>query len=95
MESQDEAVLFEVRVAPRASRAACLGAHAGALKIALTAPPVDGAANAALIAFLSKALGVPKRSVGIVRGERAKNKRLRIDTTDPEAVAERLRALAG
>ena len=60
------AVVFSVRVAPRASRSAVLGVHEGALKVALTAPPVDGAANAALVAFLAKALGVAKRDVVIL-----------------------------
>ncbi len=86
-------VTFRVRVAPRASRVRCLGEHDGALKIALTAPPVDGAANAALVTFLAKALGVPKTAIAIVRGERAKSKGLVARTSDPEAVAERLRAL--
>lgn len=61
-------VRFDVRVAPRASREAIVGEHDGALKVALTAPPVDGAANAALVALIAGALGVPKRAVTLVRG---------------------------
>ncbi len=72
------ALVFSVRVAPRASRSAVLGVHEGALKVALTAPPVDGAANAALIAFLAKSLGVPKRDVIIEQGETSRSKRLRV-----------------
>lgn len=75
---REDGVEVDVRVAPRASRAALLGVHDGSLKIALTAPPVDGEANAALVAFVAKALGVSKSSVAIVRGDKSKNKTLRI-----------------
>jgi len=50
----------------------------GALKIRLTAPPVDGAANAALIAFLASLFNVPKRAVTIISGERGRNKRVHV-----------------
>ena len=73
-----DAVVFSVRVAPRASRSAVLGTHDGALKVALTAPPVDGAANAALIAFLAKALRVPKRDVVLEQGDTSRTKRFRV-----------------
>jgi uncharacterized protein (TIGR00251 family) len=72
------AVRFDVRVAPRASREGVQGEHDGAIKIALTAPPVDGAANAALVAFLARALGVAKRDVSIVRGETSRQKRVEV-----------------
>lgn len=75
---QDGVVTFEVRVAPRASRNRVLDVHEGALKVALTAPPVDGAANDALRKLLAKALGVAKSDVEIIRGERARNKVLRV-----------------
>lgn len=73
---------LDVRVAPRSSRDAVLGVHDGALKIALSAPPVDGEANAALVAFFAKALRVPKSSVVLVRGERGRSKTLRIANAD-------------
>ena len=79
-------VRFEVQVAPRASRVAVLGVHDGGLKIALTAPPVDGEANAALIAFLAKRLGVSKRDVSIAAGTASKRKTLEVRGTDVEAV---------
>lgn len=75
---QDGAITFEVRVAPRASRNRVIGVHEGALKVALTAPPVDGAANAALRTLLAKALGVAKSEVEILRGDRARIKLLRV-----------------
>ena len=75
---QDGAVTFEVRVAPRASRNRIVGVQEGSRKVALTAPPVDGAANEALRKLLAKALGVSKSSVEIVRGDRARIKVLRV-----------------
>lgn len=75
---QDGAITFEVRVAPRASRNRVVGIQDGALKVALTAAPVDGAANEALKKLLAKALGVSKSSVEIIRGDRARIKMLRV-----------------
>lgn len=75
---QDGAITFEVRVAPRASRNRVVGVQDGALKVALTAPPVDGAANEALKKLLAKSLGVSKSSVEIIRGERGRIKKLRV-----------------
>ncbi|UCF47757.1 MAG: DUF167 domain-containing protein [Myxococcales bacterium] len=75
---QDGAITFEVRVAPRASRNRVVGIQDGALKVALTAAPVDGAANEALKKLLAKALGVSKSSVEIIRGDRARIKMVRV-----------------
>lgn len=85
-----EGVSFRVKVAPRASREAILGVHDGALKISLTAPPVEGEANLALCAFLAKKLGVAKRAVEIVQGQTGRLKTLRVAGVD----AARVRALA-
>lgn len=74
----DGAVVFEVRVTPRASRSRVIGVQEGALKVALTAAPVDGAANEALRKLLAKTLGVSKSDVEIVRGDRARIKVLRV-----------------
>lgn len=82
----DGAITFEVRVAPRASRNRVLGVHEGALKVALTAPPVDGAANEALTKLLAKAFGVSKSKVEIVRGDRARVKVLRVHGVDAKDV---------
>lgn len=75
---RDGAVSFEVRVVPRASRDAIAGVHGQALKVSLSAPPVEGAANEALIALLARALSVPKRTVELVRGEQSRTKLVRI-----------------
>lgn len=84
-------VRFAVRVAPRASRDGILGVHDGALKVALTAPPVEGAANEALVRLLAKALGVAKGEVRVVQGERSRDKVVEVAGVDEGAV----RALVG
>ena len=73
------ALVFAVRVAPRASRTAAAGAHGGALKVRVAAPPVGGAANEELARFLSKALGVPARAVEILSGHASKSKVVRVE----------------
>ena len=71
-----EGLVLSVWVQPKASRNAIQGVHGEALKIALTAPPVDGAANKACIAFLAKKLGLAKSAVAIVSGQTSRSKRL-------------------
>ena len=67
-------VRFAVRVQPRASKNEVAGIHGSALKIRLQAPPVDGAANAALVSFLADLLGVSRRAVRIISGESSRDK---------------------
>ncbi len=74
LEDHPEGVVFRVYVQPRASRNEVVGPHNGALKVKLTAPPVDGAANKMCIAFLAKALGVPKSAVKIIAGQTSRSK---------------------
>lgn len=86
------AVVVPVRAAPRSKRDAVIGVHEGSLKVALTAPPVDGEANAALIAFLAKALGVPKKSITLLRGDTSRTKLVAIEgvsRADVEALVPR------
>src|SRR5687768_7240831 len=87
--SHGSAVRFAVRVQPRASRSEVGGAHGEALKVRLTSPPVDGAANAALIDLLAEALDVPRRAVRIVSGETSRTKVVEIDGISARSV-ERL-----
>jgi uncharacterized protein (TIGR00251 family) len=83
-------VRFSVRVQPRASRSAIEGVHGDALRVRLSAPPVDGAANEALVELLAKALGVAKRDVRVVAGAASRSKVIEV-----EGVASaRVRALA-
>jgi uncharacterized protein (TIGR00251 family) len=84
---KDGSVTFKVCVIPRSSKSEIVGEHYRSLKIKLTAPPVDGAANAELIKVLAKHLGVPKADIEIVAGETSKNKRVRVTGADPERLA--------
>jgi uncharacterized protein len=75
-----------VRVIPRASKPGIAGTRDGALLVRLNAPPVEGAANSELIQVISDALGVPKRSISIVSGQRARLKRIRVEGVTQESV---------
>ena len=79
-------VRFDVRVQLRASRNEVVGEHDGALRVRLAAPPVDGAANEALVEFLAKVLRVAKRDVKIVSGATSKRKIVEIDGVTAELV---------
>ncbi len=83
-------VTFAVRVVPRSSRSQIAGVEGGALKIKLTAPPVDGAANAALIEFVAEWLGVRRSAVSIVSGDKARNKLVRVNGVTRAQVLERM-----
>ena len=82
-------VTFAVHVVPRASRNQIVGVEGGALKIKLTAPPVEGAANAALIQFVAEWLGVRRSAVSIVSGDKARNKLVRVNGVTQKQVLER------
>ena len=75
-----------VRVTPRAGRTAIAGAREGVLLVRLAAAPVDGAANDALLALMAETLGVPRRDVAIVAGERGRTKRLIVTGRDAAAL---------
>jgi uncharacterized protein (TIGR00251 family) len=82
--------IIDVRVIPRAGRSGIAGWRGDSLLVRLNAAPVDGAANAELIEVLAGALDVPKRAVSIVAGERARQKRVRIDGVTQEFVGLKL-----
>jgi len=84
---RDGGVLLQVSVMPNAKRTAIDGLHDGALRVRLAAPPIDGRANEALVAWLAKSLGVPRRSVTLLRGESSRRKQLAIDVPMEAAVA--------
>jgi uncharacterized protein len=72
-------VELDVRAIPRAARDELAGVRDGRLLVRVTAPPLDGRANAAVCALLAKAAGVPKGAVRVVRGETSRDKRVRIE----------------
>lgn len=69
-------VLLNVHVQPGAARSGYAGMHGDALKFRVAAPPVDGAANDALCKYLARRLGIPRRSVTVVRGQAARRKQV-------------------
>jgi hypothetical protein len=81
---------IRIRVIPRATREEITGERGESITIKLTAAPVKGAANKALILFLSKRLGVSRSSITIVGGETSRDKRLRVEGLDEETVREKL-----
>lgn len=83
-------VTFAVRVQPRAKRNAIVGELGEALKIALTAPPVDGKANRACIEFFSDLLQVPRSAITIASGESSRNKVLRVSGITGAELQQRL-----
>ena len=83
-------MLLHVRVTPRARRNALGGMEEGVLAVRLAAPPVEGAANKALIALLAEAFGVSKSAVRVESGARSRHKRVRILGLSEEEVARRL-----
>lgn len=86
----DDGVTLRVRVKPRASRDGLGGERAGALVVRLTAPPVEGEANAALGRFLGKLLGVAPSAVRLLRGATGREKLVRIEGLTADAVRHRL-----
>ena len=83
---------LHLQVQPRASRTEVAGPHGGALRIRLAAPPVDGEANAELVAFLAKRLGVPKSAVSIARGASGRRKVVEVAGVDVATAAAALGA---
>jgi len=75
---KDGTVTFAVSVQPRASRSEVVGELAGALKVRLAAPPVDGAANEELLRLLAKVFGVGRAQIEIVTGTRGRQKAVRV-----------------
>ena len=73
-----EDLLLRLHVQPRASRNAFAGEHGDALKLRITAAPVDGKANAQLIAFLAEAFGVPRGNVELLSGASGRRKSIRV-----------------
>ncbi len=91
MVSEDkEGCILKVRVQPKASNNQVAGFDEGTLRLRVTAPPVDGQANAAVIALLAKTLGVSKSKVQIIRGHSSRDKVVSVDTLTEQEVRRRI-----
>ncbi|HMZ77227.1 MAG TPA: DUF167 family protein [Rhodocyclaceae bacterium] len=83
----DGGLVLNLHIQPGAKKTECAGLHGEALKIRLAAPPVDGKANAALVAYLAEMLRVPKSAVVLVSGETSRAKRVRVSGAEEGRVA--------
>ncbi|WP_284973326.1 DUF167 family protein YggU [Atlantibacter hermannii] len=86
-----EKLTLRLYIQPKASRDAIIGLHGDEVKIAITAPPVDGQANAHLVKFLAKQFRVPKSQVSIEKGETGRHKHIVI--TEPQLIPPVIAAL--
>jgi uncharacterized protein (TIGR00251 family) len=82
------AIEIAVRVIPRASKSEVVGEHDGALKVRISSPPVDGAANTELIKLLAKFFGVARADIDLMSGQASKTKRIRIANLSRESFDE-------
>ena len=90
LRAHPDGVLLSVKVQPRASANEIGEALGDELRIKVTAPPVDAAANAALLKILAQQLHCPRNRVDIVRGHTSRHKVIKLYGLTPEAVAEKL-----
>lgn len=91
-ESSGQGVRIRLRVQPRSSRNRISGVQGEALKLCVTAPPVDGKANAAVVALLASVLDVPKSEITIVAGLAGRDKQVLVSADHRERVVARLEA---
>lgn len=90
LHSDGDGVILSLHIQPGAKQTEVVGQHGDALKIRLAAPPVDGKANAALVAFLAKKLGAGRTAVELVSGQSARAKRVRVAGISPADVLKGL-----
>jgi uncharacterized protein len=97
LRESEAGISFAVRVQPRASRTAVLGVFGegeeAALKLALSAPPVEGQANEALIRFFADLFSIPRSTIAIIGGAQSRNKLVRIAGVSEKQIRERLDVL--
>jgi uncharacterized protein (TIGR00251 family) len=90
IEETQSGVRMRVYVAPRSARDEVVGVHNGELKVALSAPPVEGAANRALVEYMAKRLGISKSAVRLVSGETSRHKTLNIEGVTAGTIMQKL-----
>jgi uncharacterized protein (TIGR00251 family) len=79
-------VIVDVRVIPRAKKTELAGIRDGAILIRVSAPPVEGAANDAVVALLAERLAIPRRDIRIISGQGSRHKRIEIVGATPEQI---------
>ncbi len=86
MNNMDKGLTVNLRISPNSSKNEIVKTEEGIVKVKITAQPIDGKANKALVEFLSKTFKIPKTSIVIVRGETSKDKTIRFITADKEKI---------
>ncbi len=86
----EKAVTISVKLQPRSSRNQVVGREGDIYRIKVTAPPVDGKANAALVKLLAKKLGIPPKKIDILSGQTSRLKTIRIQDLSLPDVSARL-----
>src|SRR5438270_8095307 len=92
IQESPKGITFAVKVHPRARKDAITGTVGDALKLAITAPPVDGKANQAVIEFFADLFAIARSSVTIASGEISRNKVIRVSGISAEQVRQRLQS---
>jgi uncharacterized protein (TIGR00251 family) len=90
LRSDGDDVILNLHIQPGAKQTEVVGLHGDALKIRLAAPPVDGKANDALVAFLAKKLGAGRTAVEVISGQTSRAKRVRVGGITPTDVLKAL-----
>jgi uncharacterized protein (TIGR00251 family) len=88
---RDGRLIFKVHVVPRSSRSEVAGEHNGSLRVRVSSPPVEGAANRELTQVLAKAFNVSRSAVSIVSGQNSRLKQVSIEGASSSALSELLR----
>ena len=86
----DGSLILSIHVQPKASRTGLCGIHGESLKLAITAPPVDGKANREIIVFLAALLKISKKEITIISGAQSRKKRCRIGSLTENEVRKRI-----
>jgi uncharacterized protein (TIGR00251 family) len=92
LRSDKDGVQLSIKLQPRASSNEIVGEQGGELRVRVTAPPVDAAANEALLRFLADALDCPRGRIGLIRGQTSRHKTVKVHGLSLDDVAGRLRA---
>ncbi len=87
LEEKNGNIYIHIHVQPRASKNEIVGIHGDSLKVRLTSPPVEGAANSLLVEFMAKKLGIAKSRIEIISGEKSRQKTLRVEGVSMEETA--------
>ncbi len=88
---QEDHILLKLYIHPKASRDQIVGPHGDELKVAITAPPVDGKANAHLSKYLAKQFKVPKSNIVIEKGELGRHKQIKV--IEPKQIPTEIKQL--